>query len=55
MADENRKNVDDDRIDRLESIVKQSTEITSSAEKKYDEVGRVYTCLSLSPYLLFPS
>ena len=36
---ENRQNVDDDKIEQLEELLKAATEHTNEAERKYDEVG----------------
>lgn len=35
---ENRQNLDDDRIEMLEEMVKEATEAANESEKKYEEV-----------------
>ena len=44
---ENRNNLDDDRIEVLEQMVKEATDAANEAEKKYDEVC-VATCACCS-------
>ena len=44
QALEKRQNVDDDRIDMLESMLKDATESANEAEKKYEEV-RLIGCM----------
>ena len=44
QALEKRQNVDDDRIDMLESMLKDATESANEAEKKYEEV-RLTGCM----------